>query len=93
MGKSDGGQEGLLMIEVKEVINKPTEQDVKQLFTDIFGQAKAVQGCFTDLVDDLAFKQGLTIDHAELTVSPDMITVRLGDYILFHQVKEWVSKV
>lgn len=81
------------MIEVKEVINKPTEHDVKQLFTDIFGQAKAVQGCFTDLVEDLAFKQGMTIDHAELTVSPDMITVRLGDYILFHQVKEWVSKV
>lgn len=81
------------MVEVKEVINEPTEADLKHIFTEVFAQSKALQSVFTDVVEEYCFKNGIQPDRVELGVSPTVISLRLGDWFLFHETKEWTTKL
>lgn len=81
------------MIEVREVVNAPTENDLKNVFTDLFGQAKVMQGLLADVLEEYVFKHGIDCNNLELSVSPNMLTLRMGEYLLFHETKEWVAKV
>ena len=81
------------MIEAREVVNAPTENDLKNVFTDLFGQAKVMQGLLTDVFEDYIFKHGIDCKSMELSISPNMMTLRMGEYLLFHETKEWVAKV
>ena len=79
------------MIELKEIVNKPTEADVKNIFTDVFGQAKVLQGLLTDVFEEYIYKHAINCDDVEISISPNMVVLRMGEYMLFHETREWVA--
>lgn len=81
------------MIEVQEVTNTPTENDLRQIFTDVFGEARKLQELFKEVYEDYVFKHGIVCEQVGLDISPKSIVLRMGDYFLFHETKEWISRL
>jgi len=80
------------MIEVTEVKEQPTEIDAEHLFAMFKKPMEALQSMLKAEANSIE-RDGVDASSIELTVKPMMLTVRIGDYILFHEVTHTVKKV
>ena len=84
------------MIEVVEEIKtekeQPTETDIRLVFTDLKRAMDALQKLFVMQLKKLN-ADNINTEHASIEIKENEMIVRLGDYVLFYKVSEWVTKL
>lgn len=80
------------MIEAEEIRNEleqPTETDVRLLFADIQKPMEALQRLFVSAIDEMK-KDNINVSYTSLEIERNKLIVRLGDYVLYHEVNDRV---
>ena len=79
------------MIEVVEEIKaekeRPTETDVRLLFCDLQKAMEALQRIFVSELDKLG-DDNVDTAHAGIEIKRNQLIVRLGDYVMYHDVHD-----
>lgn len=77
------------MIEAEEVMvekESPTEVDAERLFNEYIGTLTTVQKMLIKTKEQLE-AEGIEVRRLELTVEPEEVSIRIGDYLLWHRVE------
>ena len=69
----------------------PTETDAEQIYKAFQRQMETLQETLNEKRTEMEH-DGVSADGLELTVTPSLIVVRIGEYTLFHQVRHWVTR-
>ena len=80
------------MIEVEEVTKKKeqaTEVDVRLMFDALFKPIEALQKMIAAEAQRLG-DNNVDTSRVEVEISPNMISVRIGDIVLYHEIKVYV---
>lgn len=87
-------REGEEMITAEKVIEDPTEIDAEVLFDVLHKPMEALQALLMAEIARIE-KDGVTVvePSVNLTIRPTMLTVKIGDYCVFHEVNHYVSKL
>lgn len=78
--------------EVKKELEPPTETDIRLLFGDLKKPMEALQAVFVAELEKLK-KDGVETGNAKIEIEDGSLTVRVGNYCLWYEVRETVWKL
>ena len=79
------------MIEVEEVKQRVTEEDVLEMYARLAGAIKSLQKLFVAELADIEGK-GVEIYNARMNIEKGEIYIRVNDISLFHEEKTWTRE-
>lgn len=69
----------------------PTATDAEQIYRAFQRQIETMQENLREKRTEMEH-DGVSAEGLELSVSPSLIVVRIGEYTLFHEVRHWVTR-
>jgi len=78
--------------EVKKELEQATEIDIEHLFTELFKPTEALQKIVCSALERLD-RDGVDTKGFYLTIEKDQLTIHLGKYSLYHEIRHNIYKV
>lgn len=69
----------------------PTATDAEQIYKAFKRQMDTLQELLKEKVSEME-NDGVSAEGLELSVSPSLNVVRIGEYTLFHEIRHWVTR-
>ena len=77
--------------EVTKELEQATEIDIEHLFTELFKPTEALQKIVCSALEKLD-QEGVDTRDFYLTIEKDQLTLHLGKYSLYHEIRHSVFK-
>lgn len=69
----------------------PTATDAEQIYRAFKRPMDTLQELLKEKATEME-NDGVSAEGLELSVSPSLIVVRIGEYTLFHEIRHWVTR-
>ena len=69
----------------------PTATDAEQIYKAFKRPMDTLQELLKEKATEME-NDGVSAEGLELSVSPSLIVVRIGEYTLFHEIRHWVTR-